>query len=221
MLAPPLLVPALSAPSLDMQPKRRRAIIDPDSPARPVGRPRSEACRLAIMAAAYDLLARDGLVRFTIERVAAVAAVGRSTIYRWWPSRGALAVDCLLDAVRRHERPPETGDVRCDLIAHVDQAVGIMRGVPGMIVASIVAEGQSDPATLNSFKTGYLRHRRHEMERILTAGVRRGQLPAGLDIQVTLDLLIGAVLYHLLGLGTLQEERLAERLVRRLLVDDI
>ena len=185
---------------------------------KPVGRPRSEACRLAILSAAYDLLAREELVRFTIERVAAAAAVGRSTIYRWWPSRGALAVDCLLHAVRRYERPEETGDVVRDLISHIDQAVGIMRGAPGRIVASIVAESQSDPATLAAFQTGYLRHRRHELEQILTAGVRRGQLPASLDVAMTLDLLVGGLLYHLLGLGTLHEERLAERLVQSLLV---
>ena len=185
--------------------------------ARPVGRPRSDACRTAILGAAYDLLTREGLGRFTIERVASAAGVGRSTIYRWWPSRGALAVECLLDAVQQQDRPDETGDVLQDLAGYIGRSVGIMRGAAGRIVAGIVAEGQSDPATLEAYKAGYLRHRRLEIEDILKAGIDRGQLRVDMDVASTADLLIGGVLYHLLGLGTLDEERLAGRLVESLL----
>lgn len=181
--------------------------------ARRAGRPRSEACRRAVLAAAYDVLTRDGLAGFTIERVATAAAVGRTTIYRWWPSRGALAVECLLEAVQKQYRPDAAGDVVRDLKAHMRQVVAIMRGEAGRIVAGIIAEGQSDPDTLAAFEAGFLLPRRREMERILSTGLGNGQLRRDLDLDMTVDLLVGALLRHLLSPGALADPRLADRIV--------
>jgi AcrR family transcriptional regulator len=181
--------------------------------ARRAGRPRSEACRLAVLAAAYDVLTREGLAGFTIERVAAAASVGRTTIYRWWPSRGALAVECLLEAVQKQYRAGASGDVTEDLKAHMRQVVEIMRGEAGRVVASIIAEGQRDPGTLAAFEAGFLRPRRRDLEKILALGLERGQLRHDLDIDMTIDLLIGGMLRHLLSTGGLADARLAERIV--------
>lgn len=181
--------------------------------ARRVGRPRSEACRVAVLNAAYDVLTRNGLGSFTVERVAAAAAVGRNTIYRWWPSRGVLAVECLLDAVHKQPRAPATGNAVEDLSSLVRNVIGIMRGEAGRIIAGIVAEGQSDPGTLAAFEDGYLRPRRHEFEKILAAGIASGQLRQDLDIGMTIDLLVGALLYRRLILGGLEDAGLADKVV--------
>jgi hypothetical protein len=57
---------------------------------RPRGRPRSEKARLAILAAAGDLMLTGGLAAATMDAIAARAGVGKATIYKWWPSRGAV-----------------------------------------------------------------------------------------------------------------------------------
>ena len=181
--------------------------------ARRAGRPRSEACRVAVLNAAYDVLTRNGLGSFTVERVAAAAAVGRNTIYRWWPSRGVLAVECLLDAVQKQPRAPATGNAVEDLSGLVRNVIGVMRGEAGRIVAGIVAEGQSDPGTLAAFEDGYLRPRRLEFEKILVAGIASGQLRPDLDVGMTIDLLVGALLYRRLILGGLEDPRLANLVV--------
>ncbi len=58
-----------------------------------MGRPRSERARLATLEAAADLLVEGGLAATTVESIAARAGVSKVTIYKWWPSRGAVAVD--------------------------------------------------------------------------------------------------------------------------------
>src|SRR5258707_15561256 len=63
------------------------------SPALRRGRPRSEPRRAAILAAAGDLMLEGGLKAATIEAIAARAGVGKATIYKWWPSRGAVALE--------------------------------------------------------------------------------------------------------------------------------
>ncbi|WP_375386161.1 TetR/AcrR family transcriptional regulator [uncultured Microbacterium sp.] len=84
---------------------------------------RSEAARRAILGATARLFALRGYEHLTIEGVAAEAGVGKQTIYRWWPSKGALVAECLLEGLLLPERlgPRDTGDVRSDLIAWLEE----------------------------------------------------------------------------------------------------
>ncbi|WP_308798262.1 TetR/AcrR family transcriptional regulator [Agromyces silvae] len=83
------------------------------------GAARSEAARLAILRATAHQFAERGYDHLTMEGIAAEAGVGKQTIYRWWPSKGALVAECLLEGVLMpdHFLPPDTGDVRADLTA--------------------------------------------------------------------------------------------------------
>src|SRR6201999_2459783 len=68
-----------------------------DGPRRPhTGRRRNEAAREAILAAAFGLLSGPGPEALTIDAIAAEAGVGRQTISRWWPSKGAVLADALV-----------------------------------------------------------------------------------------------------------------------------
>src|SRR5262245_51477351 len=59
------------------------------------GRPRSEKARLAILEAAADLLLARGLSAVSMDAVAERAGVSKATIYRWWHTKEALALDAL------------------------------------------------------------------------------------------------------------------------------
>ncbi|MDR0343309.1 MAG: TetR/AcrR family transcriptional regulator, partial [Nocardiopsaceae bacterium] len=91
----------------------------PAAPGGPVrrGRPRSEQADRAILTAAADLLAERGLAGMPIEEVAARAGVGKATIYRRWPSRGALALDAFQAEFAGQQRLPDTGTLHGDLLA--------------------------------------------------------------------------------------------------------
>ena len=60
---------------------------------RPPGRPRSENARQAILRSTLKLLRKGSFGQLSIEAIAADAGVGKATVYRWWPSKGALVVD--------------------------------------------------------------------------------------------------------------------------------
>ena len=47
-----------------------------------------------------------------MEAIAARAGVGKTTIYRWWPSRGAVALDGLLDAAEAQTPFVDSGPAR-------------------------------------------------------------------------------------------------------------
>ncbi len=73
----------------------------------------------AILTTALDLVGERGYAKLTIEGIAARAGVGKQTIYRWWPSKGAVLLDALLalseDSDGAMQALPDTGDLEADL----------------------------------------------------------------------------------------------------------
>ncbi|MEV4003543.1 TetR/AcrR family transcriptional regulator [Actinomadura sp. NPDC049753] len=78
---------------------------------------RSERSRQAVLAAARELVSEVGYPKVTIEAIAARAGVGKQTIYRWWPSKGAVIFEGFLALSEGEEgvRLPDTGDIEADL----------------------------------------------------------------------------------------------------------
>ncbi len=64
---------------------------------------RNEHSRKAILTAAAELLSEVGYVKLTVEAIATRAGVGKQTIYRWWPDKGAVVLDAYLALVHADE----------------------------------------------------------------------------------------------------------------------
>ena len=88
------------------------------------GRPRSQEADRAILTAAVELLAERGLAAMSIEEVAARAGVGKTTIYRRWPSKGLLALDAFVASFREEQPLPDTGTLRGDLLRRCTRGCG-------------------------------------------------------------------------------------------------
>jgi AcrR family transcriptional regulator len=84
----------------------------PPDPAR-----RNERSRQAILTATADLLGEVGYTKLAVEAIAARAGVGKQTIYRWWPDKGAVVLDAYLVLVGADQdlALPDSGDLEADL----------------------------------------------------------------------------------------------------------
>jgi AcrR family transcriptional regulator len=160
---------------------------------RPPGRPRSEHARQAILRSTMNLLQYTGFDDLSIEAIAADAGVGKTTVYRWWPSKGALVVDAFASGTESKLYFPDTGSVYRDVSFQMRRAVAIFRSPQGRIVAALLGAGQSDPELLEAFRARFLRPRRQEAYKTLLRGIDRGELPRGLDLDLVLDILYGAI----------------------------
>ena len=60
------------------------------------GPTRSEVSKSAILEAAREEMAENGWRGFSVDSVAKRASASKQTIYRWWPSIGAMCVDAAL-----------------------------------------------------------------------------------------------------------------------------
>jgi AcrR family transcriptional regulator len=72
--------------------------------------PRSARARDGILAASRALVFESGYEALTVEGIAARAGVGKQTIYRWWPSKGAVVADAFLDDGSYFPSATPTGD---------------------------------------------------------------------------------------------------------------
>lgn len=179
---------------------------------RPPGRPRSEKARLAILQSTLKLLGKNGFADLTIEEVAGRAAVGKATVYRWWPNKGALIADAFASSTTRHLRFPDTGSVYTDMSRQMRQLVKVFRSRRGRIVSAILAAGQSDKDLIAAFRDRFLWPRRREAYATLERGIRRGELRKDVDPDLLLDSLYGPIYMRFL----LQHDRLTPDFVDRL-----
>ncbi len=160
---------------------------------RPPGRPRSENARQAILRSTLKLLRRSSFADLSIEAISADARVGKATVYRWWPSKGALVVDAFASSTADELHFPDSGSVYRDMSLQITNWLGVLRSPRGCIVRAIIAAGQSDSALLEEFRSYLLRPRRQEAYATLRRGIERGELPRSLDLDLVLDILYGAI----------------------------
>ena len=120
--------------------------MDTSAPRRPhTGRRRNDAARDAILDAAFRLLSDLGAAELTIEAIAAEAGVGRQTIYRWWPSKGAVLADALIRYAQVVVPERDTGTFAGDLAAFLtDSFAGLAEQGYAARLRQIVAVAQQD-----------------------------------------------------------------------------
>jgi AcrR family transcriptional regulator len=182
------------------------------------GRRPADEVRAEVLAAAGTLLLRAGMAAFTIEGVAQEAAVSKTTIYKWWPSRGTLALDGYFHAVESTLAFPDTGDIEADLTAQVRAFVRLLTETPaGRVIAELVGQAQTDPDLSAALLERYSGPRRDLAVEAIRHAQTRGQLRADIDPQVLVDQLWGACYHRLLLPNLPLTEDFATQLVDNLL----
>jgi AcrR family transcriptional regulator len=176
------------------------------------GRPRSERARVAILRSTLKLLGENGFSDLTMEGVAGRAEVGKATVYRWWPNKGALIADAFASSTTRKLRFPDTGAVRTDMSRQMRQLIKVFRSPRGRIVSAILAAGQSDKELIAAFRDRFLWPRRREAYATLERGIRRGELRKDTDLDLLLDSLYGPIYMRFL----IQHDSLTPQFVEHL-----
>jgi AcrR family transcriptional regulator len=180
-------------------------------------RRRNTRAHQAILDATTQLLDDVGYTALSIEGVAARAGVGKATVYRWWPTKGALVIEALA-ARLTPEALADTGDLRHDLHAAIQAAVHTFARSPeGAVIPALAADLINHPEIAEQFRAQIIRPRRSAVVEILRRAARRGDLPPDLDTELLLDVYAGAVFYRVLVSGEPITDHLAQQLVNLLL----
>lgn len=171
----------------------------PAPPRRGRGRRPADEVRADVLRTVGELLLAEGLTDFTIERVARLSGVSKTTIYKWWPSRGALALDGYFHAVEPTLAFSDTGDIRADLASQLHAFGHLVGGTPaGRLLAELIGTSQTDAELAVAYRALYSSERRHLAVVRMERAQASGQLRADIDPQVVVDQLWGAVYHRLL-----------------------
>ena len=185
-----------------------------DRPRRGRGRRPADEVRSEVLEAAGELLFEEGMAGFTIDKVASRAGASKMTLYKWWPSKGALALDGYFKRVEPELVFPDTGDIRTDLRAQLHAFVQVIGNSPaGPAISELIGQAQTDPELKTAYLQRYSSPRRALVVEAMERAKQRGQLRADLDPETVVDQLWGACYHRLL----LPDQPLTEEFVDALL----
>ena len=175
---------------------------------------RNAQARQAILRAALDLCQERGYAGLTIEGVAARAGVGKQTIYRWWPSKGAVVLEAFQDALGPSlDVPLEAGDRLGELEKHLRRTADLLSHPRfGPMLADLVGATQHDPALAEEFRQQVTGPARAGTLARIRAAQEAGQLRP-LDPDLIADAFFGPLWFNLLVMRTPPEDPYVERLV--------
>jgi AcrR family transcriptional regulator len=153
------------------------------APRRP-GRPRSAQVERAILDAALRSLVEVGYAGTSIEGVAARAGVGKTTIYRRWSSKDALAA-AALRTFNERVHLPNTGDLRADLVDLLTQFADSARSSAiGPVLERSIAASLEAPELMAIVLENLVLPRRAALAEVARQAQARGELRP--DIEPTL-----------------------------------
>ncbi len=154
----------------------------------------------AITEATFAELAEAGYARLSMEGVARRAGVGKAALYRRWSSKREMLSELIRAAVEDTLPPiPDTGALRTDL----RELLGTYRGqlahpVVSSVGPALLAEVRQSSDLAEVLRSGVAAPRRAAAQTVLQAAIDRGELPAGLDMELALDLLIAPLIFRML-----------------------
>ncbi len=182
------------------------------------GRPRDAQASHVILRAALHEFIEQGFAGMSIEAVAIRAGVGKSTIYRWWPSKEALvaaAVNTLYEALE----VPDTGRVRDDVIALIRQMHSfITSATAGKVFPRMAGELAAGSSLGRTYMTTVIEPRRQMLVEVMKRGVDRGELRADLDAELAVDSILGSMVFlrlsrRIFELGDALSDQLVDQLI--------
>jgi AcrR family transcriptional regulator len=167
------------------------------SDARREGPKRSESSRQAILAAAREELAEQGWRNFSPDRLAKRAKASKQTIYRWWPSIAAIAVEAALEMVP----DPKTRDgapLDETLRSFIDPIAGLARvGDGAHLLRSALLAAADDAHAGEVFRHWFNTQYRKPLKAVLAEAAMRGKIRRDWDIDTACELLFGPIWHRM------------------------
>jgi AcrR family transcriptional regulator len=190
-----------------------------DPPRAAPGRPRDPSLDEAILAASYELLGRVGYRRLSVDAVARLAGVSRTTLRLRWRTKAELVFDTVFPDADKL-RVPDTGSLDGDLRGCVRNSIAVYESsAVGAAFQGLIDDCRHEPEVARAILTRIYAPSLKGFAQLIERGVERGEIAARIDADVLFDVIAGALLYRLsvsmLDLGRL-EDQLVDLLCRAL-----
>jgi AcrR family transcriptional regulator len=152
----------------------------------------------AITEAVLDEWAEQGYGRLSMEAIAKRAGVGKSALYRRWPSKQEMAIAVLSEFSVAAATVPDAGSLRADVRETLDGLLDWLTHPRfSRILADLVAEMARNPDLADVVQTMIGMPRRERGMAMLQRAIERGELPPDTDLELALDLMAAPLYWRL------------------------
>jgi len=151
----------------------------------------------AIRAAVFEELAAVGYARMSIEGIARRAGVGKTAVYRRWRSKLHLVLDVVSAVAVLGLPAPDTGSLEGDLrLLYEVTSRALRHPVASQILPDLQAEAARNPEIAEALRKALEQGQEGVASGIVGAAEQRGELRAGVDTELALDIISGPLYWR-------------------------
>jgi AcrR family transcriptional regulator len=158
------------------------------------GRPRDPSLEARVFDAAMALYAETGWAGFNFDAVARAAGVGKASIYRRWTTRSELLRQTF-EARWYAVEAIDTGGLNLDLLALARTIGRTLTGPYGEARTRMALDAAQFPEVRECFRP-YSEALVRQARAVVRRGVARGEIAAGVNPGLLIDLVVGGVTNH-------------------------
>ena len=159
-------------------------------------RTRSESAHKKVIEAALEMVAERGVDAASMDAIAERSGVSKATIYKHWANKDALLLEMMCALAGLSDRPKfDTGNTRADMIAvlaHRPKENAVMRE---RVLPHFVAYSATHTEFGNAWRNMAMEPPRRELKDLIWKGIQAGELSSDLDMDLSLAVLLGPILY--------------------------
>jgi AcrR family transcriptional regulator len=182
------------------------------------GRPLDATRDDALRASALELLADIGYDRLTIDKIAAHAGAGKATIYRRWSGKAELIVDALMCQKGAIAVAPDTGTLRGDLAALIDQSELEEGRLDTQVMIGLVSALPHDAELRDVFRTQLIEPHTAVLAVVFDRAVARGEIRPVKNRETIVSILPALVFHRLIVSATVPDRAFFESIVEGVLL---
>ncbi|HSO35101.1 MAG TPA: TetR/AcrR family transcriptional regulator [Labilithrix sp.] len=169
-----------------------------------------------MLAVTLEELGRVGLARLSLPRVAELAGINKTSLYRRWATKQELVAAALKLAVPSESDLPDHGSLELDLVDLAGALAAFIASPAGMgVIRTVFAEGDT-PQTRRLAKSMWSTPTRVAPRLVLERAIERGELRPDVDMDLLLHTIGGAVLHRAFVERGAADARWARRLIHLL-----
>jgi AcrR family transcriptional regulator len=156
-----------------------------------LGRPRSEKTRKTILKTAFRLLKKNGFEGVSNQQIANEAGVSTATLYRWWKNKQEILLDAYLETTRELLPYGRRGTPLARLRNYTMRMAEFLNGENGRVFLGLMLAMQNNTELRRAFYVNVFLPRRAEGCSVVREAMAAGELPASVDPDLMINLLIG------------------------------
>lgn len=171
--------------------------------------------REEILKAVTEALAEVEYHQLTIEDVASRAAVGKSTIYRWWKNKAEL----ILDTFQLHTISIFDLDVDQSLEKNlIQQLTRLAQALNHPVGRALLVVLANHREMAGEFFKEYLLPKREQMHELIEQAISRNEIKADYEFDLMLDSLYGPIHYQIIFFNKMPDQNYIQKLVQLVLL---